>query len=165
MKADAKLGFTLVVTAELNSSTMQDPFVAFAGIKMEEAASETSRLQTNDYKHSAWREDDNGTLHVNFQRKHWFDTAIAIRHLKVLLHKMHPGKKAGFAWDYASQHHSAEVMEFANEMKAAGRVVVKHIPKGVASVMQVCDLRANKTIKQLIKQEHVKWRAERIAEE
>jgi len=165
VKADVKLGFTLMVTAELNSSTLQDPFVVFTGIKMEEAASETSRLQTNDYKYSTWREDGNGTSYVNFQRKHWFDTAITIQYLKVLLHKMYPGKKVGLIWDYALQHYSVEVMEYINEMKAAGRIVVKYIPKGVTSVMQVCDFIANKMIKQLIKQEYVKWRAEKIAKQ
>ena len=53
-KADAKLGFTLIITAELNSLATQDPFVIFTGIKIEEVASETSRLQTNDCKCSTW---------------------------------------------------------------------------------------------------------------
>ena len=38
-----KLGFVLMVTVELNTLTMQDLFVAFTRIKMEEAATEASK--------------------------------------------------------------------------------------------------------------------------
>ena len=102
VNADTQIGFILMVAAELNTSTLKDPFVAFTGTKMEDAASAVSRLQTNDCKHSTWREDEHGTTYDNFQKKHWFDAAITLRHLKALLHEMHPGLKAGLTWDHAT---------------------------------------------------------------
>ena len=52
VKANIKLGFTLMVTEELSTSTMQDQFIVFAGIKIEEAITKASKYQTNDYKYS-----------------------------------------------------------------------------------------------------------------
>ena len=40
-----------------------------------------------------------------------------MRHLKVLLHKMHPGLKVVPIWDDAAHHYSKAVMEHVNEMK------------------------------------------------
>ena len=57
------------------------------------------------------------------------------------------------------------MMEHINEMKAAGRLVVRCIPKGLTSAMQVCDLIGNKTLKQFMRYEYCSWRAEKIAEE
>ena len=91
-----------MVTAELNSSTIKDSFVIFTGTKMEDVANHVSILQTNDYKYLTWQEDGNGTSYVNFQHKHWFDAAITLQYLKVLLHKMHPGLKVGLIWDHAT---------------------------------------------------------------
>ena len=50
-------------------------------------------------------------------------------------------------------------------MKAIGEIVAKCISKGIVSVMQVYDLIVNKTTKHLMKQEYVKWRAERIVKQ
>ena len=95
VKTDAKLGFTLMVTAELNASTVKDPFVVVTDTKIEDAATQASMSQTYNCKCSTWREDGLGTSRANFQKKHWFDAAITMRHLKVLLHKMCPGLKVG----------------------------------------------------------------------
>ena len=59
-----------MVIAELNVSTLKDPFVVFAGTKIEDAATLASRLQRNDCKNSTQREDSLGTAYVNFQKKH-----------------------------------------------------------------------------------------------
>ena len=37
IKADTKIGFTLMVTAELNVSKIKEPFLVFKGTKMEDA--------------------------------------------------------------------------------------------------------------------------------
>ena len=52
-----------------------------------------------------------------------------------------------------------------HDMKAAGRIVVKHVPTGSTSVVQVCDLIGNKTLKQFTRSEHYSWRAKKISEE
>ena len=38
VKTDTKLGFTLIVTAKLNTSTLNDLFLVFAGAKIEDTA-------------------------------------------------------------------------------------------------------------------------------
>ena len=79
-----------MVTAELNASMIKDPFLVFTGTKMEDAKTVASRLQTNDFKHSTWRDDELGKSFVNFQKKHWSDEDASIRCLKALVCKMHP---------------------------------------------------------------------------
>ena len=42
-------------------------------------------------------------------------------------------------------------MEHVNEIKAAGRLAVKCMPKGLIFVIQVCNLISDKTLKQFMK--------------
>ena len=82
----------------------------------------------------------------------------------MLLHKIYPRLKIGLIWNYATQHYSKAVMEYLKEMEEAGRLCMKYIPKGLTSVMQVCDLIGNKTLKQFICSEYYSWRANKISE-
>ena len=145
-----------MVTAELNASKIKEPFLVFIGTKMDDAKTAASRLQTNDHNHSTWRDDELGVSFVNFQHKHWFDEAITIRYLKALVYEMCPNLKVGLTWDQAPQHCGQKVMAFIQELQSQNRLIVKRIPAGLTSVMQVCDLYGNKTLKQLIKTEYYK---------
>ena len=75
---------------------------------------------------------------------------------------MYPGQKVGLIWDHARQHYSKEVQILIDKMTAEGRLVVMFIPKGLTSVMQVCDIVANKELKQSIKSAYYLWRMEQI---
>ena len=77
---------------------------------------------------------------------------------------MHPGLKVGLAWNYVTQHHSKAVIEHMKEIEEAGCLCVKHIPKGLTSVMQACDFIGNKTLKQFTRSEYCSWRANKISE-
>lgn len=45
-----------------------------------------------------------------------------------------------------------------------GRLVIVVVPKGLTSVMQVCDLVINKLLKQFIKDQYYNWRSEYVLE-
>ena len=151
-----------MVTAEMNSSTIKQPFLVFTGTKMENAK---RPYQTNDFKYSTRREDGLGFLCVNHQEKHWFDGIITIRYLKFLCYEVYPGKKVGLIWDHAPQHVSAKVQRVIDQLCEEGCLVLMLILKGLTSVMQVCDLVGNKSLKQFIKNKYYEWRSEYIAQQ
>ena len=157
IKADTKIGFTFVVAVELNASKNKEPFLIFAGVKMDDAKTPASRLQTNDYKFSTWRKDEFGLSFVNFQHKHWFDEDITIRHLKALVNEMCPNLKVGLTWDQAPQHCGQKVASHIQELQSQNRLIVKLIPAGLTLVIQVYNLHSKKRLKQLIKSENCKW--------
>lgn len=154
---DTKDGFTLMVTAELNSSTIKDGFCVFTGTKMDDAK---NPLSTNDFKYSTWRRDGHCNASIHHQAKHWFDGKITIRYLKFLCFELYKDTKVGLIWDHAPQHISNEVNEYIKYLENLGLLVIMYVPKGLTSIMQVCDLVCNKLLKQFIKDEYYKWRRE-----
>ena len=57
-------------------------------------------------------------------------------------------------------HQSGCVLEYAKKRTKEGSLVLGFINGCLTSVIQVCDLVANKEFKALIKKAYMKWRAE-----
>jgi hypothetical protein len=66
--------------------------------------------------------------------------------------------KIGLVWDACTAHSAPKVMAFLESNK--DRIVAVGIKGGLTSVIQVCDLVANKDLKQLIKTQYYLWRTE-----
>ena len=157
LESNEKSGFTLMVGAELNSSSLVAPFVVFDGTKKKSAKNLT---QTSWWKYRNWKSDAPGrTATVTFHPKHWFDEDITIEYLEHLL-ELYPGKKIGVIWDACRAHSTPLVLSFIEENK--DRLVCVGIDGGLTSVIQVCDLVANKDLKHFIKTKYYKWRTEFI---
>ena len=154
-----------MVTAELNASKIKEPFLVFTGTKMEDAKTEVSRWQTNNYKFSAWRADELGVFFANFQHKYWFDEVVSISYLNTLVNEIHPGLKVGLILDKELQYCGKKVIEHIEQLKASNKLVAKTILGMLTSIMQVCNLHGNKSLKQLIKNEYYKQRMEKIKAE
>ena len=77
------------------------------------------------------------------------DKALAIVYLYWLA-ACYPGEKIGLIWDFAAAHKSAEVLEHAWSLN----IVVCFIPAGLSSILQVCDLLVNKSLKQYFKKQY-----------
>ena len=160
IKASEKDGFTFMVTADLKTSTVLAPFLVFTGKKVENAR---DPVRTNDYKYSTWREDGKGISCVNHQESHWFDEIISVRYLKFLVTELYPPPaKVGLTWDHAPQHCTGIVREYIDKLESEGRLVVEMIPKGLTSVIQVCDLITNRGLKRNTKSKYYNWRASYI---
>lgn len=62
-------------------------------------------------------------------------------------------------WDHAPAHEAQVVRDFIEEAEVAGWLVVKLIPGGLTSVLQVCDLACNAPIKRQFNMLYMQWRA------
>ena len=82
-----------------------------------------------------------------FQKKHWFDNDINIKYFDWVLDGLFPGIKVGMSMDMAPSHISGRVAAYFKQKYDEGRLVVGFINGGLTSVLQVCDLVANKTFK------------------
>ena len=150
----------MMVAAELNSSSLVAPFIVFDGTKKKNAKNLT---QTSWWKYRNWKTDAPGrTATITFHHKHWFDEDITIEYLEHLLN-LHPGKKIGLIWDACKAHSTPLVQAFIEEH--SDRIVCVGITGGLTSVIQVCDLVANKDIKQFIRNRYYMWRTEFIRAE
>ena len=157
VKADVKKGFTAMVAVNMKTSEMEPPFVVFNGTKMIDAK---FPLRTLAHKHRNWRHSGNGrTGYIAFQKKHWFDEDITIEWLDYVLNVRYPGKKVAISMDMAPCQTGARVKKYIEEMTNKGRLVVEFIDGGLTSVLQVCDLAANKEFKDTIKKRYLKYRA------
>eukprot|EP00804_Cyclotella_cryptica_P009838 CCRYP_014149-RA/>CCRYP_014149-RA protein AED:0.04 eAED:-0.04 QI:0/-1/0/1/-1/1/1/0/248 len=150
-----------MVGAELDANRLIPPFLVFNGTKRVDA---TNLQQTNWYKYQNWNKEAPGcTARVTFQKKHWFDADITIEWLDILLDKTYPGKKVGLIWDMAGCNTAEQVAKYIENRK--DRLIVAQIYGGLTSVLQVCDLVANKLLKQLIKERYYKWKTDFICAE
>ena len=157
INTNEKSGFTVMVSCELNSSTMLDPFIVFDGTKKQDAK---DLHRTKWWKYRNWRMDAPGrSAKVTFHPKHWFDEDITIEFLEFVL-QLYPNKKVGIIWDAAGCHGTAKVLAFITQHQ--DRLVVVGISGGITSVIQVCDLVANKILKQLIRDSYYLWRTAHI---
>ena len=62
-----------------------------------------------------------------------------------------PGEKVGLSWDAASAHLATYVVLHAKELS----ITLGNIPAGLTSILQICDLIANKPIKGGFKRKYV----------
>ena len=149
VKADVKKGFTAMVAVNLKTSEMEPPFVVFTGTKLINAK---YPLRTLAHKHRNWRQSGNGcTGYITFQKKHWFDEDITIEWLDHVLDVQYPGKKVAISMDMAPCQTGARVKKYIEDRTNEGPLVVMFIDGGLTSVLQVCDLAANKEFKDTIK--------------
>lgn len=151
-----------MVTASLLTSSILKPFLVFTGVKVENS---TRPRQTNDWKYKNGSGKWTGPSSIHFQEKHWFDNIITIRYLDFLCDELFPGKLVGLIWDFAPSHASATVEAHIKKLQAEGKLIVAFVPKGLTSVMQVCDLIANKDLKRFTKEFYYQWRTTFLTDE
>jgi len=163
ISAEVKKGFTLMVIVNMLTSEIDAPFLVYDGTKMKDAKYPERTLA---YKYKNWRGSASGrTAHMAFQKKHWFDVDITIECLDFVLDVLYPGKKVGISMDHAPAHMAAEVIEYIERRTDEGRLVMGFIDGGLTSILQVCDLAANKQLKAIIKKLYHQWRAEYVRAE
>ena len=73
--------------------------------------------------------------------------------------------QVGISLDMAPAQRGGRVKEYVDKRTAEGRLVLEYINGGLTSVLQVCDLIANKDIKAIIKRLYLKYRSEFIRAE
>lgn len=147
------LALLFMVTVNLGTSQMEAPFCVFNRTKLKDAKRGRGHEErTNAWKYRNWRDPSIGhTGFVTFQKKHWFDEDITIQWFDWVLDVLFPGKKVGISMDMAPAHRSGRVAEHIKKREDEGHLVCLFIDGGLTSVLQVCDLAANKEIKSLIK--------------
>ncbi|KAL7531804.1 hypothetical protein ACHAWF_003919 [Thalassiosira exigua] len=156
VKADVKKGFTLMVSCELETSRMGPPYAVFDGTKL---CSAKHPERTLAFKHKGWRGSAPGrTGFMAFQPKPLFDEDITIEWLDWQLDVIYPGKKVGITLDRAPAHHGGRVMQHIKKRVDEGRLALVDIDGGLTSILQVCDLVANKEIKSLIQKGYLRYR-------
>ncbi|KAG6943527.1 hypothetical protein JG687_00018397 [Phytophthora cactorum] len=99
---------------------------------------------------STWREEG-GDVFVNLQPSHGMDTPTAKKYVDFLL-TLFPKQQIGLIRDAASTHVCDEVKRYVEEKD----VVYEFIPAGLTSIMQHCDLYANRRLKAVIKKRFFK---------
>jgi len=70
------------------------------------------------------------------------------------LRSCYPEEKLGLVWDAATSHFCESVVETASNLNIA----LGAVPPGCTSLIQICDLIANKPIKQAFKKRYVSWK-------
>jgi hypothetical protein len=156
VKTDEKAGCTLMVSAELNSSRLLPPFIVMNGTKKINAK---NLQQTLWWRYRDWSSRPGHNATITFQQKHWFDEDITIEYLEFLL-QCYTREVIGLVWDACTAHNAPKVRAFIEQHK--DRIIAVGIRGGLTSVIQVCDLVANKDLKQLIKTQYYLWRTDFI---
>ena len=136
---DAKKGCTVMVACEMFQSQLIAPMVIMTG----KAEGTLSR------RFNSW----DGPSKVTFHPKHWMDKKGCCTYL-AWLRSCFPEEKIGSIWDAASSHFSDEVKEKPAELN----ITLAGIPPGCTSLIQICDLIANKPIKHAFKKRYVSWK-------
>ena len=161
VKADVKAGFTLMLCANMDTSSLLPPYIVYTGTKIENAK---RPLLTNAYKYKDWTKTaEHRKGYVDFQEKHWFDADIFMRWLLWLLEK-YPGKRIALIIDKApcQTKNNKKLAEFLKKKEEEGVLIIIYIDGGLTSVLQVCDLCVNKEIKRRIKAKYYDWRTHHV---
>ena len=136
---DSKKGCSVMVACEMFQSQIIAPLIIMTG----------KPTGTLSRRYDCW----DGPSKITFHPKHWMTKEGCCIYLEWLC-SCYPGEKIGLIWDAASSHFSDEVMEKAAELN----VTLGGIPPGCTSLIQICDLIANKPIKQAFKKRYVSWK-------
>ena len=88
-----------------------------------------------------------------------------IEYLDFLFDVLHPGKKVGLSMDMAPAHRSGDMQKYIDRKYAEGRLLVGYIDGGLTSVLQVCDLAANKEFKATITKLYLNYRSQFLKDE
>ena len=115
---------------------------------------------TCDTLYRDWPTRQGNTATVAFQPSHWFDTAITLRWLRWLHEQFPANTRIGLVWDHAPAHDSVAVREFISDNSSW--LVVALIPEGMTSILQVCDIAANASLKRFIRAWYAKWRGKEL---
>ena len=94
-----------------------------------------------------------GPSKVTLHRKRWMDKEGCCTYLE-WLRLCYPEEKIGLICDAASSHFSDQVKKKASELN----ITLAGITPGCTSFIQICDLIANKPIKQALKKRYVSWK-------
>lgn len=136
---DDKKGCTVMVACEMFQSRLLAPFIIMTGV----------RNGTLSRRFANW----DGPSNITFHPKHWMDKEGCCGYLE-WLRSCYPEEKLGLIWDAATSHFCDAVVEKAKELN----ITLGAIPPGCTSLIQVCDLIANKPIKQAFKKRYVSWK-------
>ena len=119
--------------------------MVYNGTKLKDAKNPKATLA---YKYRNWRGSKPGrTGMIAFQKKHWSDKDIMMQWFDFILDEVHPEKKVGISLDMAPCQINNEVEQYIKRRYEEGRLVVAYIDGGLTSIIQVCDLDANKPLK------------------
>jgi len=128
-----------MVACEMFQSHLMAPFIIMTGV----------HNGTLSQHFANW----NGSSKITFHPKHWMDKEGCCGYLE-WLRSCYPEEKLGLIWDAAMSHFCDAVVENAKELN----ITLGAIPPGCTSLIQVCDLIANKPIKQAFKKRYVSWK-------
>lgn len=128
-----------MVACEMFESRMLAPYLIMTG----------TRDGTLSRRFANW----DGCAKVTFHPKHWMDKEGCILYLE-WLRSCYPEGTIGLIWDAATSHLSEAVASKAAELN----IVLGAVPGGCTSIMQICDLIANKPIKQEFKKFYNSWK-------
>lgn len=143
---ESKLGSTVVLSCEFFSSMVLPPFILMTGDQDGPLAR----------KFGTWSEDG-GDAEICLQPSHRMDIGAAKKYLEFIA-SLFPGKRIGLIWDTASAHVCEEIVAYTAELG----IVAAHIPVGLASVMQVSTLVANKAMKESIESQVARWKCQQL---
>ena len=90
---------------------------------------------------------------MTFQSQHCMDKVGFLLYLK-FMKECYPDEKVGLIWDAVTSHICDEVIARAESLG----IVLGFIPPGCTSLIQVCDLIANKPIKHAFKKSYVSFK-------
>ena len=136
---DEKKGCTVMVACEMFQSRLLAPYIIMTGVRNDKL----SRRFAN------W----DGSSTITFHPKHWMDKEGCCLYLE-WLRSCYPEEKLGLVWDAATSHFCESVVETASNLNIA----LGAVPPGCTSLIQICDLIANKPIKQAFKKRYVSWK-------
>eukprot|EP01045_Picozoa_sp_COSAG04_P000551 COSAG04_NODE_13_length_42806_cov_92.030323_24_plen_337_part_00 len=169
VQSDDKEGSTLMVTIDLETSSVKNLYWVFTGntCLCDDVATHKANRDCQvqlDAADGDFRALEEKGIFVRFQHKHWFDGAITIHYLKSLKQMYGPGEKIGLIWDCAPVHKDRRVNEFIKKAEEDGWLKVCYIPGGLTSVMQPCDIVVNAELKLRTKQWYGEWKENKLAE-
>ena len=136
-----KQGATIMVSAELFQGRLLEPFVVLDGAwggNLMRSEKFSKRIGST----------------VVFNVNHWMSGQAFIVYLESL-RRMFLGNRIGLIVDHFSGHYSQEVKSYIEDTNGRDNtyIMIKMIPKGLTSVLQVGDVGINHDLKVLVKQD------------
>ena len=155
---DERKGITLMLTAYVNcvngvlKSGVLPPFMVFNG----------KTGATLDKRYADWSRRPGHIGSMNFQKKHWFDTAITLRWIQWLISQFPVSMRIGLVWDRCPSHEAEKVSSLLKELEDSRRLFSVIIPGGLTSVLQLGDLILNRPCKNYLRKKFCQFQMNEI---
>jgi len=140
-----------VRTGKLSSGVLP-PFIVFNG----------KTGATLDKRYKDWHQRPGHTGSMNFQKKHWFDTAMTLRWINWLVDQFTRGMKIGLVWDACPSHLSQVVQARLRELQDQRRLFVVDIPGGMTSILQLGDICLNGPCKNSLRKSYLSYSLDEV---